>query len=358
MPTVLSIDAMGGDRGPLPVVEAMALESERAPDLRFLLHGDQDVLAPLLARHSGLAERVDLHHCDVVIPMDLKPSRAVRKGRDSTLGMALRAVASGAASSAMSAGNTGAIVALSMHLVKRAPLVDRPAIAVHWPANVKHGFNVVLDMGADVRSDARNLVQHAVMGALYHRSAFGTALPRVGLLNVGSEDFKGRSELHTARDKLAAIAKAPSALFAWAGYVEGTDISRDVADVIVTDGFTGNIAMKAAEGTASFVRNRLRDSFQGSTLAQIGGFLARPALRALQRRIDPRQVNGGVLLGLKGTIVKSHGSADAVGHAAAIRLAAAVARNDIPNLVSSELAKLGEQGLSVSSCEADEAPPK
>ena len=344
--TVLSVDVMGGDRGPEDLVKALGYVAKKQDDISYIVHGDADRIAPLLSKNSDLVGRVDLRHCDAVVPMDLKPSRAIRVGQSSSLAMALRSVANGEAASALSAGNTGAIVALSMFLVKRTPLVERPAIAVHWPASSRNDYNVVLDMGADVRADARSLVQYAVMGSLYHRAAFGSDLPRVGLLNVGSEDFKGRPELHEARGMIEAISQSPDAPFSCVGYVEGTDIGRDAADVIVTDGFTGNIAMKAAEGTASFARARLRDSLSGSFLARAGAVLARPALRAMQRRIDPRQVNGGVLLGLQGTIVKSHGSADAVGHAAALRLAATVARNETPKRVSTELAALDVKGLS------------
>lgn len=357
-PNVLAIDAMGGDDGPPPMIEGVARAALRDPALRFSLHGDAEILTALVARHDGLAQRVDIHHCTDVIPMDAPPAQAVRGGRSSTLAMALRSVSSGEARSVVSAGNTGAIVALAVHLLKRAQNVQRPAIAVHWPADTADDFNVVLDMGADVRAEAETLVAYAIMGAFYRRAAFGTERPRVGLLNIGSEDFKGRPELHEARDRLLAIDAMPDAPFRFVGHVEGTDIVGDMADVIVTDGFTGNIAMKASEGTASFVRARLREGLMMSLRARIGGMLARPALTEVNRRIDPRRVNGGVLLGLNGIVVKSHGSADAVGHGAAISLAAQVARADMSRLVSDQLANIAARDQTDEGCEGDGVPPK
>jgi glycerol-3-phosphate acyltransferase PlsX len=235
---------------------------------------------------------------------------------------------------------------MAMLVLRRAPGVDRPAIAVHWPASSGRGFNIALDMGADIRADAKTLVQYAVMGAHYCRLAAGIDRPRVGLLNVGSEDTKGRLELHEAKSRLAALEESGDAGFAFLGFVEGNDITSDRLDVVVTDGFTGNIAMKASEGTAAFIRSSLQEAFSHSVLSRLGSLFALTSLRRLRERIDPRRANGGVFLGLNGAVVKSHGGADAVGHASAIELAARMARHDFSNAVAGQLATLSAHNLS------------
>jgi glycerol-3-phosphate acyltransferase PlsX len=250
---------------------------------------------------------------------------------------ALSAVAKGEAKVAISAGNTGALMAMAIFLLRKAPGIDRPAIAVNWPSRAPHGFNIVLDMGADVRADARNLLQYAVMGAEYAHLNFGIERPRVGILNMGTEPGKGPQEL---REAVALIEAAVSDRFAFVGFVEGTDISKTTADVFVTDGFTGNVALKAAEGTASFIGEALRDAFKHSFWSRLGGLFAVTSLQRMRQRIDPRRVNGGVFLGLNGSVVKSHGGADAIGFASAIELAAKMAETDFPTLVAAQLAKL------------------
>ncbi len=344
--TVISVDAMGGDSGPNAVLAGLNRAARKDPSLRFLLHGDQDTLSRLIGRRKRLREIVDIRHTESVIPMDEKPSRALRNGKGSSMWSALEAVKAGEARVALSAGNTGAIVALAMMVLRRAPAVHRPAIAVHWPANRECGFNVVLDMGADIRADAGSLLQYAVMGAEYSRLAFGIERPRVGLLNVGSEEMKGRQQLHDAKDLLDALVAQGDPGFEFLGYVEGTDITTDRVEVIVTDGFTGNIAMKASEGTAAFIRQSLKNAFSHSLWSRIGGLFAITSFRRLRERIDPRRVNGGVFLGLNGGVVKSHGSADALGHASAVQLAAKIATGDFPAVVAGQLAKLNVEGIS------------
>lgn len=346
--TIISVDAMGGDTGPAAILAGLNRAIRKDPNLRFLLHGDADTINGLIGRRKRLRDRVDIRHTEHVIPMDEKPSRALRSGRGSSLWGALQAVADGEARVALSAGNTGAIVALAMMVLRRAPAIHRPAIAVHWPANRESGFNVVLDMGADIRADAGSLLQFAIMGSEYSRLAFGTERPRVGLLNVGSEEMKGRHELHEAKDLLDALVAQVDPGFEFVGYVEGNDITTDRVEVIVTDGFTGNIAMKAAEGTASFIRSSLKEAFSHSILSRLGALFAVTSFRRLRKRIDPRRVNGGVFLGLNGGVVKSHGSADALGHASAVHLASKFATDDFPSLIAGQLAKLDVESLSVS----------
>ena len=344
--TIISVDVMGGDTGPEPMLAGLNRAAKEDPSLRFLLHGKEDEITALLARKKYLQGKIQIFHTDDVVGMSEKPSKALRTGRNSSLWRALESVKSGDARVALSAGNTGAIVAMSTLVLRKAPAVDRAAIAVHWPAKRPEGYNVVLDMGADVRADVRNLVQFSIMGAEYSRLAFGIARPRVGLLNVGSEEMKGRQALQTARAQLEALTKAEDTGFDFLGFVEGPDILSDRVDVIVTDGFTGNIAMKASEGTAAFIRSALKHAFEHSVWSRFGALFALTSLRRLKARIDPRRVNGGVFLGLNGGVVKSHGSADAVGHASACGLAAKMATDDFSALVARQLAKLDVESIS------------
>ncbi len=344
--TVISVDGMGGDLGPAPLIAAMARAVRADTDLRFILHGDEAILSRLLSRRPKLAAACDLRHADDVVSMSEKPSRALRTGRRSSLWGALQSVADGDARIALTAGNTGAIVAMSMLALRRAPGVNRPAIAVHWPSRTAQGFNIVLDVGADVRADAKSLLQFAVMGAEYARLSLGVERPRVGLLNVGAEETKGRQELHEAKELIEAKLAEVDPGFDFVGYIEGNDILSDRINVVVTDGFTGNIAMKAAEGTATFIREALKQAFSHSILSQIGSLFALTSLKRLRKRIDPRRVNGGVFLGLNGAVVKSHGSSDAVGYGSAIDLAVQMASRDFPSHVAEQLAMLEEQGFS------------
>lgn len=344
--TVISVDAMGGDKGPGPLIAGLARAARQNANLRFILHGDENKVGRIANKRRALRDRFEIRHAPDVVAMDEKPSRALRTGKQSSLWKALESVASGEARVAFTAGNTGAIVAMAMLVLRRAPGVSRPAIAVHWPANNPRLFNVVLDMGADIRADAKTLVQYAVMGAEYSRLAFGLSKPRVGLLNIGSEDTKGRPDLHQAKLMLEELPDLDGRSMDFLGFVEGNDIPSDRVDVVVTDGFTGNIAMKASEGTAAMIRQALKDAFAHSFLSRLGGLFAMTSLSRLRKRIDPRRVNGGVFLGLNGGVVKSHGGADAVGHASALHLAVKMATDDFPSRVATQLANASLQDIS------------
>lgn len=336
--TVIAIDAMGGDRGPATVVLGLVKALKAAPDLRFLIHGDEAVLRPLVARRPQLAANAEIRHAPRVVAMTDKPGVALRAAEGTSMWAALGDVAEGAARATVSCGNTGALMAMSMLRLKKAAGVDRPAIAVFWPSRTAAGFTIVLDVGADLRAEPHDLVQFAVMGAEYARIGLKIEAPRVGLLNVGAEETKGRPDLRAARDLLEASAATGG--YRWCGFVEGGDISGDRADVIVTDGFTGNIALKTAEGTAAFIGEQLRASFRHNWLSQLVGLLAMTTLARMRRRIDPRRANGGVFLGLRGAVVKSHGGADATGVAAAVRLAARMGRTGFADLVANRVAAL------------------
>ncbi|MEE9454249.1 MAG: phosphate acyltransferase PlsX [Paracoccaceae bacterium] len=318
-PTVISIDAMGGDAGVSAIIDGIALSVTEHENIRFIVHGDSAEIQKSMSKHPAMAGLVDVRHADKVIAMDEKPARALRRGKDSSMWNALKSIEDKEAAVVVSCGNTGALMAISMLRLRKLPNVNRPAIAVLWPSRNPAGSNVLLDMGADIKADPADLLQYGIMGASYARNALGIDTPRVGLLNIGTEDHKGRPELQDAAKLLRARQQPGN--FEYIGFVEGSDMPANTVDVIVTDGFTGNVALKASEGTAKLVGEFLRDAFTYSPLAKLTAILARASLKRLKERADPRRGNGGVFLGLNGTVVKSHGSADAVGVAAAIKLA-------------------------------------
>ncbi|MGY3436948.1 MULTISPECIES: phosphate acyltransferase PlsX [unclassified Marinovum] len=333
---VLSIDAMGGDRGPGPVVAGIDQSARKNPELSFILHGPEAELRPLVERRKSLRGRCEIRDAEGVVSMHDKPSQVMRHGKGTSMWSTIEAVRAGEASVAVSCGNTGALMALSMVRLRKLPGVNRPAIGVLWPSRNPQGFNVMLDVGADVRADPHDLLQYALMGASYARNGLYVDLPRVGLLNVGTEEHKGRSGLKEAHDLIRDHAE--HARFEFVGFVEGGDIPGDRADVIVTDGFTGNIALKTGEGTASLIGDFLKEAFKYSPLSRLAALLALPSLKRLQKRIDPRRVNGGVFLGLNGTVVKSHGSADATAVSAAVKLAFQLARAGFNEKVAARIA--------------------
>ncbi|CUH39681.1 Phosphate acyltransferase [Jannaschia seosinensis] len=316
---VLSIDAMGGDNGPEAIVAGLAAAMKAHPAIRFIVHGDKSKLDSLIARRRGLADHCVTRHAEDVVAMTDKPSQVMRTGKNTSMWSAVESVRSGEANVCVSCGNTGALMAVSMLRLRKLPGVNRPAIACLWPSRNPSGFNVMLDVGADIRADADDLLQYALMGMSYARNGLGLERPRVGLLNVGTEENKGRTELRAAHDRIEAFAEDSG--YDFVGFVEGGDIPGDRVDVIVTDGFTGNVALKTGEGTARFVRDMLSEAFRATPMSKVAALLAMASLKRLSKRIDPRRVNGGVFLGLNGTVVKSHGSADETGVAAAIALA-------------------------------------
>jgi glycerol-3-phosphate acyltransferase PlsX len=335
---IISVDAMGGDAGPAAVVAGLAQSAQKNPNLGFILHGPQEELSRLVARKRILADRVEIRHADDVVTMEDKPSHVMRNGKSTSMWAALDAVKQREADGAVSCGNTGALMALSMLRLRKLPGVNRPAIAVLWPSRSTNGFNVMLDVGADIRADAGDLLQYALMGASYARNGMDLPRPRVGLLNVGTEEHKGRAELKEAHALIGD--QADAANFEFVGFVEGSDIPGDLADVIVTDGFTGNVAIKTGEGTASLISDLLREAFKYSPMSRLASLLAYTSLQRLKKRIDPRRVNGGVFLGLNGTVVKSHGGADATGVSAAIKLAVQLAESRFAERLAARVASV------------------
>jgi phosphate acyltransferase len=332
----IALDAMGGDRAPAMVLQGADLALKRVPRLRFLIFGAEGAIAPLLAKLPNLAAMASLRHTSEVVSGDAKPSLALRTARRSSMGLAIDAVAEGSADGVVSAGNTGALMALAKFILKTLPGIDRPAIASFFPT--RRGESVMLDLGANIDCDPENLVQFALMGDVFARTVLGLVEPRVGLLNVGSEDLKGNDVVRRASARLRG-AMTP---IRFHGFVEGDDIAAGTVDVVVTDGFTGNIAVKTAEGTAKLFSEFLEEAFRHSLLARVGYLFARGALHRLRMRIDPRRYNGAIFLGLNGIAVKSHGSTDSLGFANAIGVAADMMANGFLDKIRSDLARLNE----------------
>jgi phosphate acyltransferase len=334
-PLTIALDAMGGDSGPDVVIAGAALAALRHPEIRFALYGDQSRITEELARHKGLSDQCSVHHCDVTIAMDEKPSQALRRGRGkSSMWNAIAAVKEGSASAAVSAGNTGALMAMSRFVLRTMPGIERPALAAVWPT--MRSESVVLDMGASIGADAKALVAFALMGKAMARALFNIEAPSIGLLNIGVEEVKGNENVKEAQQMLREL----TAPINYIGFVEGDDIAKGTADVVVTEGFTGNIALKTAEGTAKLLTTFLKSALNASLLTKAGAFLAKGAFDALKDRLDPRKHNGAVFLGLNGIVVKSHGSTDALGYATAIDVAIDMVRNGLVEKITEDVAKL------------------
>lgn len=313
--TVIAIDAMGGDDGADMVIAGAALAHERYPRISFLVFGDEGKVKPLLERYPLLASVTELRHTPDYVPSDMRPSLALRQGRNSSMRHAINAVAKGEAACVVSAGNTGALMAMAKFVLKTMPGIDRPAIATVFPT--QRGECVVLDLGANLECDAENLVQFGLMGAIFCNAVLGVSEPTIGLLNIGVEEMKGHDEVRTA----ASILRERPLPGSFYGFVEGNDIMAGTVDVVVTDGFSGNIALKTAEGTAKLMGHFLRQTFSSGLMAKIGYLFARDALHKMKLRADPRRYNGAMFLGLRGVCVKSHGGTDPEGFANAIGVA-------------------------------------
>ena len=329
----ISLDAMGGDHGPGVVVPGAALALERHPDLRFLFFGDEALIRPLVDGRPRLREAAEVRHAPVAVRMDDKPSQALRAGRyKSSMWQAIQAVRDGEADAVVSAGNTGALMAMSKVCLKTMARIERPAIAALWPT--VRGESVVLDVGATIGADAPHLVEMALMGAAMARIVFDLPRPSVGLLNVGTEEIKG---IESVKEAGRVLRERDDHHLDYRGFVEGDDLGKGTVDVVVTEGFSGNIALKTAEGTARQLGEYLRSAMGRTLMARIGYLFARGAFDALREKMDPRKVNGGVFLGLDGVVVKSHGGTDALGFASAIDVAYDMAHYDLMTTIRTML---------------------
>ncbi len=329
----IAIDAMGGDSGPAAMIAGIVRAHRHDSSLGFLIFGDERLIRPELEKHPRLRDAVQIVHTAEAIAATEKPSQAIRRARTTSMGMAIAAVKDGHADAAVSGGNTGALMAMSKLALRTMPGIDRPALAALLPT-LGDTDVVMLDLGANTECDAQNLVQFAVMGAAYARTGLKMDKPRVRLLNIGTEELKGTDEL---KEAAALLREADYLPFKFDGFTEGDQLSRGNIDVVVTDGFSGNIALKTAEGTARFVTDLLRRAFKSSLRSKAGFALSRPALNLLKVHLDPNNHNGAVFLGLNGLVVKSHGSANSKGVANAIRVAARMVRNDITRKIGDDL---------------------
>ena len=331
----IALDAMGGDAGPEMVLPGAELASVRHPDLKLLLFGDRTQLTTLLAKYPRLKARSEVRHSENAIAMNDKPSQALRRGRGkSSMWLAIDAIRSGEAQGVVSAGNTGALMAMARFVLKTIPGIERPAIAAIWPT--LRGESVVLDVGATIGADARQLVEFALMGEAMARSLMGLSRPTVGLLNIGVEEVKGLEQVKEAGRLLRDLGLP----LEYKGFIEGDDIGKGTVDVVVTEGFTGNIALKTAEGTAKQLSTYLRLVLSRTLLSRLGALLATGAFATLRERMDPRKHNGGVFLGLNGIVVKSHGGTDALGFATAIDVAIEMIRNGLVAKIAADVAEM------------------
>ncbi|CAN7553384.1 phosphate acyltransferase PlsX [Rhizobium sp. LjRoot30] len=331
----ISLDVMGGDFGPDVVIPGAAKALDRHPDVNFILFGIESQCLPILAKYPKLKEKSVFHHCEVAVAMDEKPSQALRRGRyHSSMWRAIEAVKTGEADVAVSAGNTGALMAMAKFCLRTMANIERPAIAGIWPT--LKGESVVLDIGATIGADSQQLLDFALMGGAMARALFEIERPTVGLLNVGVEEVKGLEEVKEAARMLR---ESNLGTIEYYGFVEGDDLGKGTVDVVVTEGFTGNIALKAAEGTARQIAELLRNAMSRTLLSRIGYLLARSAFDRLREKLDPRKVNGGVFLGLNGIVIKSHGGTDAEGFAAAVDVGYDMVRNGLTEKIQNDLKK-------------------
>jgi glycerol-3-phosphate acyltransferase PlsX len=328
----IALDCMGGDNSPKTVIEGANIIASQNKNVYFLLYGKSDEIELELKNCSKLKDRYTIIHTDQVISSDEKPSLALRRGTKSSMRLAINAVKEGQADVAVSAGNTGALMAISKIVLRSLPSIDRPAIVTSIP-NQKNSGTVLLDMGANVECDSDVLFQFAIMGHAFAKTALNIKNPKIGILNIGSEDLKGNDAVRNA----ALLLKESDLKDNFYGYVEGNDITKGTVDVVVTDGFTGNISLKVIEGTAKMVNNILREAFTSSIMSKIGYLLARCAIAKSSKKMDPRLHNGAMLIGLNGVVVKSHGGADSIGFANAISVAISLIKDNINEKISNEI---------------------
>ncbi|HCM83601.1 MAG TPA: phosphate acyltransferase PlsX [Alphaproteobacteria bacterium] len=337
----IALDAMGGDHAPKIVVEGAAIAQTRYPNVQFTFFGNEAELTLLLAKQKDLKNNYSIVHTSERVLADDKVAHALRNGRNSSMRLAINAVHEGKAEAVVSAGNTGALMAMAKFVLKTLPNIDRPAICAFFPT--LKGETVMLDLGANVECTPENLVDFAVMGAIFATTVLGVHRPRIGILNVGSEEMKGRDDVRVAAQELRAL-QLPGEFI---GYVEGDDITRGSVDVVVTDGFTGNVALKTAEGTAKMYSEFLKRTFKSSWLAQIGYLFARTAFKKLRKRTDPRTYNGALFVGLRGVCVKSHGGTDEIGFANAIGVAHDLVKYKFNDEISSRVELIHEKVLAL-----------
>ncbi len=342
---IIAIDAMGGDFGPVEIIPALDLVCHGRPDIFFLIFGDQTKINTYLSKCPVLKNCSEIRHTDKIVQNDEKPSAALRNSKGTSMRLAIEAVKSGEAAAVVSAGNTGALMAMAKMVLKTAPGVHRPAIASVMPGLEKD--TVMLDLGANLLVDSENLVQFALLGATFARAykKMGNEKPSIGLLNIGSEDMKGPDHIRGAAEILSKV-EFPGTYY---GFVEGDDITKGTVDVIVCDGYAGNVALKTAEGVGKYIKHHINDAFTSNPFAMLGALFAYFSLRKLKRQTDPRLYNGGVFLGLNGICIKSHGGADALSFSSAVIKAVRLARAGYVEHIAQDISDLTSQETFLSS---------
>lgn len=326
----IALDVMGGDHGPDVVLPAALRALAKRDNLDLLLVGDQDIIeTKLLALGSRSGERLQIQNASQCVNMDESPSHALRFKKDSSMRVAINMIKDGRAQVCVSAGNTGALMATARYVLKTLPGIDRPAICTSLPSKTGHTW--VLDLGANIDSSAEHLFQFALMGSVLARAVDGNENPRVGLLNIGEEEIKGNETIKAAAGLLS------SSILNYIGFIEGDDIYSGKVDVVACDGFVGNIALKSSEGIAQVISYYMKREFTRNILTRLAGLAALPVLKAFRKAIDPRRYNGASLLGLRGSVIKSHGGADVLAFTNAILVSAVVAEQNVPQLISSQL---------------------
>jgi glycerol-3-phosphate acyltransferase PlsX len=328
----IAIDCMGGDDAPNIVIKGAMLAYEQNQNIEFIFFGNSEIVSPILDKFPKLRNNSKFVHSSDVILADDKPSIALRKGKNSTMRLAIDCVKEGRADVAVSAGNTGALMAISKIVLRPLPSIDRPAIVTSIP-NERNSGTVLLDMGANVECDSDVLFQFAIMGHAFAKISLNIKNPKIGILNIGSEDLKGNDAVKNA----AILLKESDLADAFYGYVEGSDITKGTVDVVVTDGFTGNISLKVIEGTAKMITNIIKKSFSRSILSKLGYLFARKSFAIAKNMMDPRLHNGAMLVGVNGVVVKSHGGTDDIGFCNAINVAISLVRNKINDKIINEL---------------------
>jgi glycerol-3-phosphate acyltransferase PlsX len=337
----IAVDAMGGDEGVRVMIAGAAIARRAHDRFKFLLVGNEERIKAALESHPNLRAASEILHAPDVVSGEEKPTQALRRAKTTSMGMAINAVKTGEAGAAVSAGNTGALMAMAKLALRTMPGIDRPALSAIMPTLGENDV-VMLDLGANTECDARNLVQFAIMGAAYSRIVTGRERPRLRLLNIGTEEGKGTD---TLRDAAAQLKAHQELSLKFDGFVEADKINRGDVDVVVSDGFSGNIALKAVEGTARFVADLLRRSFASSLRSKFGFLISRPATELLKHHLDPNNHNGAVFLGLNGVVVKSHGSASALGVSNAVHVTARLLEDGLTDKIAAELARFGADGL-------------
>ncbi len=337
----ISLDAMGGDDAPDIVVKGAARFARKHKAVAFIFVGDKPRIQPLLEEERALKGRYTIIHTEDVVPGDMKPSIALRQGRNSSMRLAINAVAEGKADAVLSAGNTGALMAMAKFVLKTLPGITRPALASVMPTCIKGRGTVMLDLGANIECSARHLIEFSILGTIYAKNIWGIDSPRLGLLNVGSEEMKGHDFIREASHILSERFEIAD----YQGFVEGTDISSGEVDVIVADGFSGNVALKTVEGTAKMISTMVRQSVSSTPISYLGYPFMMPAFRKLKSRADPRLYNGGMFMGLRGLCVKSHGGADDIGFANALKVAHDLAAAGFNDRVAEAIEKIGLEDL-------------